>query len=134
MPGTEGTIANGIVTKKSPRPVRETVARLLELLDARSLKIFSVIDQAEEARKVGLMLRPTTLVSFGNPAAGTPVMAVAPLAALDLPLKVLVWADGEETKVSYVSPDALAARYQLDPGLAANLAGIGPLTDALVAG
>jgi uncharacterized protein (DUF302 family) len=55
-----------------------------------------------------------------------------PLAALDLPLKVLVWADGEQTKVSYLGPDALARRYGLAPELARNLAGIDPLTDALV--
>jgi uncharacterized protein (DUF302 family) len=60
-------------------------------------------------------------------------MDAAPLAALDLPLKILVWADQEQTKISYVSPAALAARYHLAPDLAGNLAGIDPLTDALVA-
>jgi uncharacterized protein (DUF302 family) len=61
-------------------------------------------------------------------------MDAAPLAALDLPLKVLVWADGDQAKVSYYSPAALAARYELKADLAAKLAGIDPLTDALVAG
>jgi len=70
---------------------------------------------------------------FGSPAAGTPVMAAAPLAALDLPLKVLVWADEGQTKVSYDAPAALAARHHLGADLAANLAGIDALTDALVA-
>ena len=75
----------------------------------------------------------TTLVVFGNPAAGTPVMEAAPLAALDLPLKVLVWADGERgTQVSYTDPSVLAARYGLRPGPAAALEGIHGLTDALV--
>ena len=60
-------------------------------------------------------------------------MAASPLTALDLPLKVLVWDDEGQTKVSYYAPDALAARHHLSPGLAANLAGINPLTDALVA-
>ena len=64
---------------------------------------------------MGLALRPTTLLLFGSPAAGTPVMVAAPLAALDLPLKVLVWADGAQTKVSYLAPAALAARYDLAP-------------------
>jgi uncharacterized protein (DUF302 family) len=73
------------------------------------------------------------LVLFGSPAAGTPVMDAAPLAALDLPLKVLVWDDGGQTKVTYTAPEALAARYGLSAELAARLAGIGPLTDALVA-
>jgi uncharacterized protein (DUF302 family) len=124
----------GIVTKDSHRSVDDTVNRLTELIDARGMKLFAVIDQAAEARSVGLRLRPTTLVVFGSPLAGTAVMDAAPLAALDLPLKILVWADDDQTKVSYLSPGALAARYDLDPELAKNLAGIEPLTDTLVAG
>ena len=60
-------------------------------------------------------------------------MRAAPLAALDLPLKVLVWADGDETKVAYTAPAALAARYQLTDELAAKLAGIDAVTDAAIA-
>jgi len=103
------------------------------MIAAKGMKLFAVIDQAEEARQVGLTLRETVLVIFGSPAAGTPVMAAAPLSALDLPLKVLVWSDGGQTKVSYDAPAALAARHHLGPDLAANLAGIDGLTDALVA-
>lgn len=124
----------GIITKDSPRSVDETVARLTDLIAARGIKLFALIDQAAEARGVGLDLRPTTLVLFGAPAAGTPVMDAAPLAALDLPLKILVWADREQTRVSYLSPAALAGRYDLDAELAQKLAGIDPLTDALVDG
>jgi len=124
---------NEVITKLSPRSVAETVARLTGLLGARGVKVFAVIDQAAEAKAAGLVLRETVLVIFGNPAAGTPVMDASPLAALDLPLKVLVWADGPQAKVSYYSPAALAARYQLSAGLAAKLASIGPLTDALIA-
>jgi uncharacterized protein (DUF302 family) len=97
------------------------------------MKVFAVIDQSDLAREAGLRLRETTLVIFGNPAAGTPVMDAAPLAALDLPLKILIWADGSRTSVTYYSPAAIAARYGLNAELAANLAGIDPLTDALVA-
>ena len=75
----------------------------------------------------------TKLILFGSPKAGTPVMAALPLAALDLPLKVLIWADGDQTKVSYYAPTALAASHHLSADLAANLAGINALTDALVA-
>jgi uncharacterized protein (DUF302 family) len=121
-----------VITKPSDRSVGSTVTRLVEMVEARGMKVFAVIDQAEEARQAGLHLRPTTLVVFGNPVAGTPVMDAVPLAALDLPLKVLVWADGDQTQVSYVSPTALGARYDLSPDLVANLAGIDPLTDALV--
>jgi uncharacterized protein (DUF302 family) len=123
----------GVVTKLSPRSVADTVARLKDLLAAKNQKLFAVIDQRAEAQQAGLDLRDTTLVIFGNPAAGTPVMDAAPLSALDLPLKVLVWADGEQAKVSYYSPAALGARHHLPADLAARLAGIDPLTDALVA-
>ena len=123
----------GSTTKVSPRSVTETVSRLTGILSAKGLKVFAVIDQAAEARQAGLELRETVLVVFGNPAAGTPVMAAAPLSALDLPLKVLIWADGGQTKVSYFGPAALAARYDLSPELAAHLAAIDPLTDALIA-
>ena len=121
-----------ITTKPSDRSVGSTVTRLVEMVEARGMKVFAVIDQAEEARQAGLHLRPTTLVVFGNPVGGTPVMDAVPLAALDLPLKVLVWADGNRTQMSYRSPTALGTRYGLSPDLVANLAGIGPLTDALV--
>jgi uncharacterized protein (DUF302 family) len=102
-------------------------------LAAKGVRLFAVIDQSAEARQVGLELRETTLVLFGSPAAGTPVMVAVPLAAIDLPLKILVWADGSQTKVSYLSPKTLAARYDLSPELASHLAVIDPLTDALVA-
>jgi uncharacterized protein (DUF302 family) len=123
----------GIVTKLSPLPVAGTVAKLTGIISAKGVKLFAVIDQSAEARQAGLSLRDTTLVIFGSPAAGTPVMAASPLAALDLPLKVLVWDDDGQTKVSYYSPDALAARYHLGADLARNLAAINALTDALVA-
>jgi uncharacterized protein (DUF302 family) len=122
-----------ITTKISPRSVTDTVSRLTGILSAKGLKVFAVIDQSAEASQVGMQLRETTLVLFGNPATGTPVMAGAPLSALDLPLKVLVWADDGLTKVSYYGPAALAARYGLSADLAAKLAAIDPITDALVA-
>jgi uncharacterized protein (DUF302 family) len=132
---TEDRLPNesDVVTKLSRHSVAETVARFTGILGAKGLKIFGVIDQSAEASQVGLSLRETTLVIFGSPAAGTPVMVASPLSALDLPLKVLVWADGEQTKVSYYNPAALAASHQLGDDLAGNLAGINALTDALVA-
>jgi uncharacterized protein (DUF302 family) len=122
-----------VVTKLSRQSVPDTVARLTAMISAKGMKLFAVIDQAAEARQVGLALRETTLVLFGSPKAGTPVMVASPLSALDLPLKVLIWDDAGQTKVSYNAPAALAARHHLDADLAANLAGIDPLTDALVA-
>jgi uncharacterized protein (DUF302 family) len=123
-----------VVTKLSPRSVGDTVARLSELLEAKGLKLFAVIDHSGEAEDNGLQLRDTKLVIFGNPQAGTPVMVAAPLAALDLPLKVLVWADGDQTKVSYTAPAELADRHGLSDELAAPLAAVDPLTDAVVSG
>lgn len=123
----------GVVTKVSPQPFAATVARLTSLIEQKGLKLFGVIDQRAEAQHAGLDLRDTTLVLFGSPAAGTPVMAASPLSALDLPLKVLIWADDGQVNVSYVAPAALASRHDLSPELESRLAGIGPLTDALVA-
>jgi hypothetical protein len=93
MVGDAAADEPGVVTKLSPRPVADTAARLVDMLGAKGVKLFAVIDQSAEARQAGLRLRDTTLVIFGSPAAGTPVMAASPLAALDLPLKVLVWDD-----------------------------------------
>src|SRR5215472_6744805 len=122
-----------VTTKISPRPFADTVSRLATILEANGMQTFAVIDQRAEARGAGLAMRDTTLVLFGNPAAGTPVMAAAPLAALDLPLKLLIWDDALQTKVTYYSPDELAARYQLGADLQAKLAAIDPLTDTLIA-
>jgi uncharacterized protein (DUF302 family) len=79
-------------------------------------------------------LRDTKLVILGSPATATPVMAAAPLVALDLPLKVVVWsADDYQTKLSYTAPGALARRFGLSPEHAARLAGIDALTNAVIA-
>jgi uncharacterized protein (DUF302 family) len=122
----------GVITKASPRSVSDTLGRLTAMVAAKGIKVFDVIDHSGEAERVGLKLRDTKLVVFGSPKAGTPVMLAAPLAALDLPLKILVWVDDGQTKVSYTSPDVLAARYGLSDELRAALAVVGPLTDALV--
>jgi uncharacterized protein (DUF302 family) len=122
----------GIVTKLSPWSVTDTVARLSAIVSAKGLKLFAVIDHSGEAEAVGLKLRDTKVVIFGSPQAGTPVMQAAPLAALDLPLKVLVWLDGHQTKLCYTSPPALAARYELSEELGNRLAGIDAITDAVI--
>jgi uncharacterized protein (DUF302 family) len=121
----------GVVTKLSPRSVEETVAALSALVTEKGMKLFAVIDHSGEASAAGLDLRETKVVMFGSPLAGTPVMQAAPLAALDLPLKVLIWSDAEQTKVSYTSPATLASRYGLADELAARLAGIDAVTDAI---
>jgi uncharacterized protein (DUF302 family) len=123
-----------VITKLSPFSVAQSVERLSSMIAEKGMKLFAVIDHSGEASAVGLELRDTKLVIFGSPAAGTPVMRSAPLAALDLPLKVLVWADGDQTKLSYTSPRALADRYHLGDELTGRLAGIEALTDAVIGG
>lgn len=122
----------GIITKAARGNVADTVSKLIDLVEARGMKVFAVVDHSGEAAGQGLDLRDTKLVIFGSPAAGTPVMQASPLTALDLPLKVLIWDDDGQTNVSFTSPDVLAARHHLPEALASRLAGIGPLTDALI--
>ena len=91
-------------TKVTPLSVPDAVARLRELLSAKGVKLFDVIDHSGEAEAVGLTLRDTKVAIFGSPQAGTPVMVAVPQAALDLPLKVLIWRDGDQTKLTYAPP------------------------------
>jgi uncharacterized protein (DUF302 family) len=128
---TGGQDVGGIVTKTAAGTVATTVAALIQSVQDHGMTVFSTVDHGGEARRHGLELRDTVVVIFGSPIAGTPVMQAAPLAALDLPLKVLVWDDGGRTRISYTDPAALAARHHLSESLATRLAGIGPLTDGL---
>ena len=93
-----------VIGKLSLRPVAATVTRLTDMISAKGMRLFAVIEQRAEAQQAGLDLRDTVLVIFASPAAGTPVMDAAPLSALDLPLKVLVWDDQGQAKVSYYAP------------------------------
>jgi uncharacterized protein (DUF302 family) len=129
---TEQSATTHVVTKLSPLSVADTVARLSAIVAAKGLKLFAVIDHSGEAEMVGLKLRDTKVIIFGSPEAGTPVMQAAPLAALDLPLKVLIWLDDEQTKLTYTAPHALAARYGLSEDLGNRLAGIDAITAAVI--
>ena len=121
-----------VVTKLSPWSMGDTLARLSAIVAARGLKVFAVIDHSDEARRVGLALRDTKLFIVGSPSMSTPVIAAVPLAALDLPLRVIVWEDGYETKVSYPSPAEVARRYGLEGDLAAALDSIDAVISAVV--
>jgi len=122
---------SGIVTKTARGSVGETVERLRALIGSKGMTLFTIVDHSGEAKHHGMDLRDTKLVIFGSPTGGTPVMDAVPLAALDLPLKVLVWDDGGQTKISYTDPGYLAARHHLGDELASRLTGINGLTDAL---
>lgn len=113
------TSVGGVTHHRSRHPVNQTTEKLLSAIEAAGAKVFAVIDQTAEARRVGLDLRPTQLVLFGSPVAGTPIMKAAPVAALDLPLKILVWEDDSgEVWMTHLGADWLAARYDLPPDLA----------------
>lgn len=124
---------SAVVTKPVAMSVEAATKRLIELAEARGLKIFAVIDQAAEADAAGLSLRPTTLVLLGSPSAGTPVMSAVPLVALDLPLKALIWSECGETQVSYLSPNELDRRYSIPAELRGRFSGLEALADALAA-
>jgi uncharacterized protein (DUF302 family) len=128
----DAAIAEGIVTRASPHSAAETLARLLGLISARGLTLFAVVDHSGGAKQAGLQLRETKLVIFGSPTGGTPAMIASPTLALELPLKILIWEDGAAVQVSYTSPAYLAARYGLPGELAAPLAGVQALAEAIV--
>ena len=121
---------NGIVSKPSNHSVDETVAKLQSMLRAKGVTLFAVIDHSGEAAKVGMKMPPTKLVIFGNPKAGTPLMQAAPSIAIDLPLKILVWEDGQgKVWVSYNSLSYLQQRHNVPPDLMQNLAAVEAFAD-----
>jgi uncharacterized protein (DUF302 family) len=114
---------NGIVTIPSRQSVDQTVKLLEAILEAKGVKLFALIDHSGEAERVGLRMRPTKLLVFGNPKAGTPLMIASPGIAIDLPLKALVWEDAEgKAWISYNAPRYLEARHGLPQELMPNLA------------
>ncbi len=119
---------NGLVQVASKYAVDETVKRLQSILAQKGLQVFAVVDHSGEAEKVGMKLRPTKLLIFGSPKAGTPLMVAAPTLAIDLPLKTLVWLDDSgKVWVSYNSPEYLQERHGVPTDLVKNIAGVGAL-------
>ena len=115
--------ANGIVDKLSHQSVEETVERLKRVLQSKGVTLFAIVDHSGEAEKVGMKMRPTKLLIFGSPKAGTPLMRAAPSVAIDLPLKILVWEDVQgKVWVSYNSPAYLQQRHTIPPELVQNIA------------
>jgi uncharacterized protein (DUF302 family) len=122
MPGS------GLLQVTSRYTVDETVNRLQSVLAERGVRVFALIDHSGEAEKIGMKMRPTKLVIFGNPKGGTPVMVAAPTLAIDLPLKALVWEDeGGKVWVSYNSPEYLQQRHGVPEDLIKNIAVAGAL-------
>jgi len=116
---------NGIVDILSNHSVDQTVDTLKSILQLKQITLFIVIDHSGEAAKVGLEMRPTKLLIFGNPRAGTPPMLATPSIALDLPLKIVVWEDSEgKVWLSYNSPDYLKERHGLPQDLVQNISAV----------
>ena len=126
-------LVNGLVHLRSPYSVRETMKRLESVLQAKNLTVFARVDHSGEAEKVGLKMRPTPLIVFGSPLAGTPLMVASPTLAIDLQLKALAWEDADgQVWLSYNSPEYLKQRHRVPDELVKNIGGAGALLENAV--
>lgn len=127
---------DGLIVKKSPYSVADTLNRLEKLLQAKGVIIFARIDHAAGAKKAGMELRPTQALLFGNPKIGTPLMMANQRIGLDLPLKVVVWQDADgATQLGYLDPAKLKGRYAItgkDKTFETIAGVLGKMTDAAV--
>ena len=113
----------GIVKLPSKHSVDQTIERLQAMLNSKGVTIFALVDHSGEAEKAGMQMRPTKLLIFGNPKAGTPLMVASPGIAIDLPLKILVAEDSNgKVQVSWNSVAYLQARHNLPAELVQNIA------------
>ena len=132
--GTTSNIGRGIVSVPSPYSFVDTVARLLSAFTGHGIKVFATIDQRAEAAAVGLTMPPTTLLLFGNPRAGTPLMVAQPISGIDLPLKALVTESvSGEVLVSFNAATYILERHSLPAELLNNLVPAERLIDGALA-
>jgi uncharacterized protein (DUF302 family) len=125
MPPDNG---KGLIDIPSSHSVDETVTKLEGILQAKGITLFALVDHSGEAAKAGMKMRPTKLLIFGNPKAGTSVMLAVPSSAIDLPLKILVWEDDQgKVWITYNSPTYLQTRHNLPADLLQQIAVIEPL-------
>jgi uncharacterized protein (DUF302 family) len=123
---------SGIVTLRSSHSVDQTVEKLEKNFQAKGIKLFALVDHSGEAASAGLTMRPTKLLIFGNPKAGTPLMVAAPSVAIDLPLKILVAEDSQsDVWISYNSASYLQSRHGLPAELVENIAVVENLAAAV---
>jgi uncharacterized protein (DUF302 family) len=124
--------ADGLVSLRSSSGPQDTFNRLEAAVKAKGMTVFAHIDHAAGAAAVGLPLRPTDLLIFGNARGGTPLMEAVQAIGIDLPLKALVWQDvAGNTWVSYNNPAWVARRHGLDPATDATTAAMSALLDAI---
>ncbi len=119
---------SGLIDIPSNHSVDETVEKLKAILQAKGITLFALVDHSGEAAKVGMKMRPTKLLIFGNPRAGTPLMLAATGSAIDLPLKILIWEDGNgKAWITYNDPVYLQRRHQIPSDLLRNIEGVAAL-------
>lgn len=119
---------SGIVEIAGRHSVDETVEKLKSILEAKGVKLFALVNHSGEAIKAGFQMPPTRLLIFGSPKAGTPLMLASPLAAIDLPLKILIREDeGGQTRIAYNDPEYLRERHGLAAELLGNIAVVATL-------
>jgi uncharacterized protein (DUF302 family) len=115
--GGSAMAKDGLVTLESRHSAPQTIERLTAEIEKRGMTVFARIDHAAAASAEGMELRPTEVLLFGNPRAGTPLMQADQTIGIDLPLKLLVWADGAgKVWLAYNDPVWLGARHGLPPG------------------
>lgn len=102
------------VIKDSASDVAETADKLVAAVEAAGAKVFARVDHAAGAKTIDAELAPMTLVMFGNPKLGTPILQAEPRTGLDLPIRVLIWQDEDVTKIGYLEPEALKKRYEVE--------------------
>jgi len=124
---------DGLVTVSAEAGVEQTVDRITTDIENSELTLMTTVDHAANAASVDMELPPTTLLIFGNPAAGTPLMQASRTVAIDLPQKMLVWEDDGQTKVTYNDPEYLANRHDID-GQSDRLAQINSVLEGLATG
>lgn len=121
----------GVVSRRSPFPVEETLDRLEKLLESKGIQVFARVDHSGGAERAGLHMNPTQLLIFGNPKGGTPIMLAAPTSAIDLPLKALAWQDDAGVVwLSWNDPGYLGRRFGLSEEALRPIAGIPALLES----
>jgi uncharacterized protein (DUF302 family) len=122
-----------MVVKESTKSVSETIDALQKVLEAKGIGVFGRVDHQANAKKAGLELPPTTLLIFGNPKLGTPLMQTNRQIGIDLPMKALAWQDADgKVYIGYTDPEKLKARYGIagrDAIFAKMAKALGAMTD-----
>jgi uncharacterized protein (DUF302 family) len=133
MIGDAAAAETNLRTTASQYSVTDTIDRIEKAVVGKGMRIFARIDHGEEAKKVGLEMKPTILLIFGNPKGGTALMVAQPTAAIDLPLKALAWEDKDgKVWLTYNTARLLSQRHGVPDDLVSNLQPVEALLEAAV--